>query len=723
MATLIFGALGTLVGGPVGGAIGALIGREADRAILGTPTREGARLTELAASTSSYGQPLARLFGVTRAAGTIIWATDLIETSEVTGGKGQPRTRQYSYAISLAVALSSRPIAGVGRIWADGNLLRGEAGDLKTGGTLRVHLGHADQAPDPLLAAALGSQCPAHRGSAYAVFENLQLADFGNRVPALSFEVFADGAGEDLVAALCESAEPPVAGGVAPQAAGLAGFAHDGGDLAQVLALLGEGVPLVADAGAAGLVVGPAASSAVAAPLPAPIAWPDGEFGTRSGARRVRGGRGGPSALRYYDIGRDYQPGLQRAVGRAPASGGERTLELPATLSAQSARVLVEAIRQRGARRAERMQLRISALDPELGPGALVEVPGEGRWQIASWEWRNGGVELELERAPHRPLPAAPGDAGSPWRPIDRIAAATRLEAFELPWDGAGAADSKRIHAAVGAAEGRWSGAALYVERAGVLIPVGSAGPARAVLAALEQPLGPSPALLIEPDASVTLACDDPEAAFTSCDRAALAAGANRLLVGAEILQFLVAEPLGEARWRLSGLLRGRGATEAEAAAGHDAGTRVCLLDDRLSLIDGADFDAAAERLAAIGTADTAPVFARVAAAGRSRRPLTPVHPVATATGAGGLLLEWTRRARGAWAWSDGVDVPLVEEFERYEVGAGPLEAPLALWPVDTSVLALAPGDLDPLPRPTLLWVRQIGSHARSPALTLHHLS
>ena len=33
---------------------------------------------------------------------------------------------------------------------------------------------------------------PAHRGIAYAVFEQLQLADFGNRIPSLTFEVIAD---------------------------------------------------------------------------------------------------------------------------------------------------------------------------------------------------------------------------------------------------------------------------------------------------------------------------------------------------------------------------------------------------------------------------------------------------------------------------------------------------------------------------------------------------
>lgn len=117
MATLVFGTLGSLVGGPVGGALGALLGREVDRRIAGTPLHEGPRLKELAVSGSSYGQPIARQFGAMRAAGTIIWATDLAETGETAGGgKGQPKTTRYSYAVSLAVALSSRPILGVRRI-------------------------------------------------------------------------------------------------------------------------------------------------------------------------------------------------------------------------------------------------------------------------------------------------------------------------------------------------------------------------------------------------------------------------------------------------------------------------------------------------------------------------------------------------------------------------------------------------------------------------------
>ena len=55
----------------------------------------------------------------------IQFARKVIETrGKEGGGKGRPATTSYSYAASFAVALASRPILELGRIWADGNLNR-----------------------------------------------------------------------------------------------------------------------------------------------------------------------------------------------------------------------------------------------------------------------------------------------------------------------------------------------------------------------------------------------------------------------------------------------------------------------------------------------------------------------------------------------------------------------------------------------------------------------
>ena len=193
MATILFSAIGTAIGGPLGGAIGALVGRQVDSAIIGQGSVSGPRLKELEITTSSYGTVIARHYGSMRVPGTIIWSTDLVESSETSGGKNQPDITTYSYSVSFAVALASRPIGSIRRIWAVGSLLRGGGGDLKVDGQVRIYTGEEDQNPDPLMAEIEGPDfTPAYRGLAYVVFEDLDLSEFYNRIPALTFEIVAD---------------------------------------------------------------------------------------------------------------------------------------------------------------------------------------------------------------------------------------------------------------------------------------------------------------------------------------------------------------------------------------------------------------------------------------------------------------------------------------------------------------------------------------------------
>src|SRR3546814_20216571 len=143
---------------------------------------------------SDVALPISQIFGAMRVAGTVIWATDLNENKQKSGGgKGRPSVTSYSYSVSFAVAISSRPILRVGRIWADGNLLRGMAGDFKTElGAFRLFTGDPAQNADQLMASAEGAApIRAHRGFSSVVFDALQLADYGKRIPTLDFDVFA----------------------------------------------------------------------------------------------------------------------------------------------------------------------------------------------------------------------------------------------------------------------------------------------------------------------------------------------------------------------------------------------------------------------------------------------------------------------------------------------------------------------------------------------------
>lgn len=722
MATLVLTALGTAVGGPLGGAVGALIGNQLDRAVIGGSSREGPRLKELAVTGSSYGTPIPRHYGTVRAAGSIIWATDLVENREESGGgKGRPSTSSYSYSASFAVALASRPILRLGRIWADGNLLRGVAGDLKTGGELRVYLGHGDQMPDPLIASDKGAACPAFRGTAYCVFEGLQLADFGNRIPALTFEIVA-GEGEVKLVELVETFEGPID---APAVLhGLTGYSDEGGPLAATLATISQVYPLSCDAGGDTLALRPGDAVPAEPPLLPKAAVDESSegFGGAAGqsSRRPPDTAAIPAGLRYYDVARDYQAGLQRADGRARPGHGQ-TIELPAALAAEAARGLANAAAERAGAARETLAWRVAELDPAIGPGTVVRVPGHaGLWRIDTWEWRERGVELELSRLPHGAPRQMPADADEALPAADNVAAPTLMAAFELPWDGTGSSEVRQVFAAVSSVSAGWTGAALYADEAGVLAPLGSSGKRRSVIGRLVTPLAPSPALLLEREADLEVELASPDFVLANAVPEALAQGANRALIGGEMLQFVNAAPLGGRRWRLTGLLRGRAGTEATAQAGHAPDAPFVLLDAEPVQLATTKLGAATA-VAAIGLVDPAPVVMAIGGIGATLRPLTPVQPRIEAT-EDTILLRWTRRARGAWRWLDGVDVPLSEQAEAYLVGVGPAEMPAIAWQVSAPNLTLSAETFAQLAADhpgAPMWVRQVGTAASSDPLLL----
>lgn len=722
MATLVFTTLGTVLGGPLGGALGAIIGNRVDRAIIGGPHVDGPRLKELTATISTYGAPIPRHFGRVRASGAVIWATELAETSERGGGgKGRPSTTTYSYSASFAVALSSRPIRRLGRIWADGRLLRGAAGDLKVGGRLRIYNGHGDQAPDPLIAADKGAACPAFRGIAYCVFEGLQLADFGNRIPVLSFEIIADDGEVSLGETILPLDDVFTDRPLTP----LRGISDEGGPLAALLDGLNPLFPMSCDVAAGRLSIRAADRLPADIPaLPEAAAFDsDDGFAPATGAllRRLPDAADIPTALRYYDEQRDYQPGLQRADGRARPGRG-RTLELPGSLDATAARTLINRAAQRAGAARDRLSWRVAELDPLIGPGGIVTVPGhDGAWLIDGWEWREQGIELELRRLPSGPARVQSGTPGDAITAPDLANGPSVIAGFELPWDGAGSPDQRAVFAALSSPEPGWAGAALFAEGSGGLVPIGHASARRNVIGHTAAPLPAGEALRLDAAATLDIQLVAADLALIPASVESLANGANRALVGGEIVQFAQAMHLGGGHWRLTGLLRGRGGTEAMARAGHPAGSPFVLIDDGILALDPAKLGNA-QRIAALGLADDAPVSAPLVNEGLSLRPLPPVHPRWSRNPAGDISLRWTRRARGAWQWPDNIDAPLNEQAEAYRVGIGDPAAPLMLWDVATPQFTIPAISLAALPSAGAgapVWVRQIGSHDQSPPLLL----
>ena len=222
MATLVLGVAGAAIGGSIGGTIlgvsaatiggfiGSTVGSVVDSWIVSSlaPTQriEGPRLDTLRITSSTEGAVIPRLYGRMRIGGNIIWATDFREETRTTtqgggkGGGGKVRTTEYLYYASFAVALCEGPITGIGRIWADGKLLD------TSGITWRWYPGDESQTADPFIAAKMGADnTPAWRGTAYVVFEELPLTDYGNRLPQLSFEVFRPLADPDTAEGLTQA--------------------------------------------------------------------------------------------------------------------------------------------------------------------------------------------------------------------------------------------------------------------------------------------------------------------------------------------------------------------------------------------------------------------------------------------------------------------------------------------------------------------------------------
>ncbi|TCP33614.1 phage tail protein [Sphingomonas sp. BK235] len=654
MATLVLSTLGRAVGGPIGRAIGGVIGHQIDRALFAPRRRAGPRLSDLRVPDASYAAPLPLLFGTTRVGGTVIWSTEPVATHHRAHGKAGGAGE--SYAVSFAVALSARAIVDVARIWADGQLLRGAAGDWKCATGFRLHRGAEDQPPDPLIA-ALERDAPAFRGIAYAVFEQLPLAPFGHRLPALSFEVIADaapvrvgdvaraigagaivGAGPDATVDGYAAAGDSVAGALQPLAALCGGW---------FVAVPG-GVALADRCGAARVIDDPVARTALRRPI-------------ETVPRVV--------TVAHYDPARDHQLGAQRAR-REGAGWREDMMELPAVLGAGRAATLArDTLRRAVAARVTRT-VTCDARALDVRPGDAVRLADEAAaWRVARTRFERHAVTLELAALDRAPAVAAAGDAGAARRAPDLPPGTTAIVVAELPpLDDAPPAGATVTLFAAGSAPG-WRRAALLLSRdeGASWDDVGDSAPA-ATMGVLVAPLAHAPATLVDRGGAIELLLAHDAMTLESCPPRALDRGANLALLGDELIQFAQAVQLAPCRWRLTRLARAR---RGSAAAAHAAGTRFVLVERARAVtlaLPGARVGEAVRVLAA-AAGDAAPVAARVTLDGASLAPPAPVHLRASATPDGGTSLRWTRRSRYGWDWDAGVaPVPLGEEREIYRV-------------------------------------------------------
>lgn len=195
--TVAGGAIGGFFGGPMGARVGMLAGAYIGGMVDPPPAVEGPRIDDLSVSSSAYGSPVPVVYGTMRIGTNMIWSTGLNEDKNTSrsGGKGGmsgPKQVSYTYKASFALGICEGPIDDVIRIWADSKLIYDKSGQepSDTGKyKIRIYRGTETQTPDRLIIDDKGDYAPAYRGLAYIVFDELQLAEFGNRIPQIQVEV------------------------------------------------------------------------------------------------------------------------------------------------------------------------------------------------------------------------------------------------------------------------------------------------------------------------------------------------------------------------------------------------------------------------------------------------------------------------------------------------------------------------------------------------------
>lgn len=186
-------------GAATGSAIGGLIDPPKG------PTIIGPRLSDLSQQNASYGASIPRIYGSAPVYGNIFWIENnsLKETVHKDneggkGGGGGSEVKTFTYSATFALGLCRGEIAGIRRIWVSGKLIYDAgvtdvdaiAASNRSANGFTVYRGTEDQMPNPRMQSALGAaNTPAFRGLAYIVFEDFDLADYGNSLAGAQIKV------------------------------------------------------------------------------------------------------------------------------------------------------------------------------------------------------------------------------------------------------------------------------------------------------------------------------------------------------------------------------------------------------------------------------------------------------------------------------------------------------------------------------------------------------
>lgn len=206
MAQLAIAAIGAAAGFAIGGPMGAQLGWAAGSLVGGAlfpgKGQDGPRLSDLKVQISSYGASIPKTYGGVQVAGNVVWARPLREVASSSGGKGGPESTAFSYYGTFAAIIGEGIVPGIRKIWFDAVLVydisddadaETQAASARFAEYFTWYTGSETQLPDPTIEAAEGvGDVEAMRGTAYIVFNDVPLAEHGNRIPNVRVETVTD---------------------------------------------------------------------------------------------------------------------------------------------------------------------------------------------------------------------------------------------------------------------------------------------------------------------------------------------------------------------------------------------------------------------------------------------------------------------------------------------------------------------------------------------------
>jgi hypothetical protein len=372
----------------------------------------------------------------------------------------------------------------------------------------------------------------------------------------------------------------------------------------------------------------------------------------------------------YPNPAADYQNGTQTQRRQTGGSQSPMTLEMAVVMSDSKAKQVVDALTFHPFLERNRRTFWTSRKYLALEPTDVVTVMGIELRITQKSEGADGVLRFDALPALSSiySQPSVPGTAsGFPTQTVAR-SQTTQSQILDIPL--VSDTDNEGCYvAAAGAISSSWRGYALFRSSDG--------GSSYTEIARTTRPdiIGEASTVLgnfldgdvFDETNTVTVVVGPGGGTLSSSTTLGVLNGANKALLGSEILQYRDATLTGADTYLLAGLLRGRRGTEW-AMGTHGPNERFIALPTAINLSLAELNVTRLYKAVTLGSTLATATAVEFANTGVAVRPYSPVQIGGGFNVSGDCVISWVRRTRIGGEWVSYVDVPLSESSELYTV-------------------------------------------------------